>query len=172
MELTELRRDVRALKALAAALTVMVLAQFAVSARAQSNRQKFDEIDVERINVVERDGRVRLVLANSERQAPTVIEGRTIGAGRQRAAGMIFFNEEGDEVGGLVFNGKQTEGVIRAGASLTFDQYRQDQTLALQYGEDGGHRQAGLAVIDRPDTSLAAIADLLEKRQAVSGADV
>jgi hypothetical protein len=172
MELDRLQRDVRVLKVYAVVATSFLLGGlFLASTHAQTQRQKFTEIDVERINVVEPDGRVRLVLANSQRQAASVVEGRTIAPGRSRAAGMIFFNEEGDEVGGLIFSGHKQDGAARAAGSLTFDQYRQDQTVALQYGEEGGQRRAGLAVIDRPETSLAAIADLLEKRQATSSAD-
>src|SRR5258708_2313118 len=125
MDLDRLRRDVRVLKLYAIVATVIVLVGllFVTSMRAQSQRQKFTEIDVERINVVDRDGHLRLVIANSERQAPGVIDGRTIAAGRTRAAGMIFFNQEGDEVGGLTFSGRNLDGRPRASAGLTFDQY-------------------------------------------------
>ena len=135
------------------------------SSQGQVNGTKFDEISVERINIVERDGRVRLVLANSARQAQTVVDGVVLGPGRSRPAGMIFFNEEGDEVGGLVFSGRKGDSGPQATGSLTFDQYKQDQTVALQYSEGSGRRRAGLAVIDRPTTSLAAYAPLVEKRR-------
>src|SRR5205085_7981108 len=36
--------------------------------------------------------------------------------------------------------------------SLTFDQYEQDQTIALQYYDQNGTRRAGLAINDWPTT--------------------
>ena len=40
----------------------------------------------------------------------------------RRQAGMIFFSELGDEVGGMVFSGRSQNGVPFASGSLTFDQ--------------------------------------------------
>ena len=43
---------------------------------AQATRTRFTEIDVERINIVESDGRVRLVIAIGARPAGAVMDGR------------------------------------------------------------------------------------------------
>jgi len=164
-----LRRDIRFLKMYAFCSTSLVVFLAATGFRqASPQRTRFDEIDVERVNIVERDGRVRLVIANSERQAQAVIDGKTITSGR-RPAGMIFFNDIGDEVGGLIFSGRQVDGTPRASGSLTFDQFRQDQTVALQYVEENGRRRAGLEIIDRPQTSLAVLADLYARRASANG---
>jgi hypothetical protein len=111
---------------------------------------------------------VRFVLANGARQADAVLDGQVLAPGRNRPAGMIFFNELGNEVGGLTFSGRQRDGRYDATGSLTFDQWRQDQTIALQYVDQNGQRRAGLAVIDRPNTSLAARVNLTEKRRTAS----
>src|SRR5713101_3458560 len=91
-------------------------------------KPRFDEIDVQRINIVEKDGRVRLVIANADRQAVTVVGGKEILPDRKREAGLIFFNDEGDENGGLTYGGRTENGVARASAGLSFDQYQQDET--------------------------------------------
>ena len=118
----------------------------------QSKKVAFEEIDVERINIIEKDGRVRLVLSNADRQTPILVNGRNVTPGIKRPAGIIFFTDEGEESGGLVFSGgTQTGGAM---TSLTFNQYKQDQTVALRYIEGQGKRQAGLEVIDRPDVPL------------------
>jgi hypothetical protein len=71
--------------------------------------------------------------------------------GRNLVSGMIFFNEEGDEVGGLIFNGfPRDDGGHAAIAHLSFDQWKQNQVLALQYNDNGRTRRAGLNVWDRP----------------------
>src|SRR5262249_41362487 len=51
-----------------------------------------------------------------------------------------------------------------ANAALLFDQFRQDQTIGIQYVENNGRRAAGLQVWDRPDMPLT---ELLEKMDAV-----
>ena len=62
-----LERDVRFLKRYAVASTLaLVLISVAAFTR-QSQHAKFDEIDVERINVVEKDGKLRLVISNRDR---------------------------------------------------------------------------------------------------------
>ena len=121
-------------------------------------RQKFDQIDVERINIVEKDGRVRLVIANSERQAVTVVDGKPLLPNRKRDAGLIFFNDEGDENGGMTWSGRTDNGAARASAGLSFDQYKQDETVTLRYTQNGTERLAGLTVADRPEASIAAAA--------------
>jgi|SRR5712692_8955904 len=69
---------------------------------------------------------------------------------------MIFYNDEGTEDGGLIFGGKRENGKVSAFGSLTFDQYEQDQTIALQYYDQGGTRRAGLAINDWP-TSISSM---------------
>lgn len=43
---------------------------------------------------------------------------------------MLFFNDEGDEVGGLTFTGTDDNG-RRANAGIMFDQLKQDQTIGI-----------------------------------------
>ena len=51
---------------------------------------------------------------------------------------------------------------------MTFDQWKQDQTVALQYVDENGRRRAGLSVIDRPDTSLRTVVERGERLKAAS----
>ena len=162
----KLQRDVRLLKAYAFVVTVL-LGVLTFAGFSQGNQKnKFAEIDVERINVVEKDGKLKMVISNSERQHPGVIDGRTLT--RTRPAGMLFFNDKGDECGGLSFNGEQKDGKASAGALLAFDRFLQDQTVAIQYGENNGQYSAGLRVWDRPDTSLGEVVDKLQVIQKMA----
>lgn len=126
-------------------------------------KSKFEEIDVERINIVEKDGKVKLIISNKDRAPDPILDGKSYPL-RQggNGAGMIFLNEKGDECGGLVYHGDTKDGQYRAGAALLFDQYRQDQTIGLQYNDNNGRRSAGLTVWDRPDTPLAETVEKLE----------
>ncbi len=109
---------------------------------------KFKEIDVQRINIVESDGKLKMVIANKERQHPGIVDGKYFKEREgKRAAGMIFFSEKGDEIGGLIFRGDTGKG---QGGSLTFDKFRGDQTIQLTHQEDkDGNYFAGLRMNDQ-----------------------
>ncbi len=127
----------------------LVLALVALtSAFAAHGSARFDELSVERLNVVEPDGQVRMVLANRERTPGPIERGKPFGYGPGERTGMIFYNDEETEAGGLIFSGKTEGDDPTAVGSLTFDQYNRDQTIALQYVENDGRRRAGLAISD------------------------
>src|ERR1700749_2684464 len=68
----------------------------------------FDELRVHRINIVEPDGTLRMVISNKDRLPPVIIKGRErpdMGEPRPQA-GMLFYNDEGSENGGLIFGGR------------------------------------------------------------------
>lgn len=124
------------------ALAVVVTSGFA------RKNPRFEEIDVERINIVEADGQVRLVISNRARSPGPIDHGEPFGSPGGNRPGMIFYNDEGTENGGLTFSGRMADGVPEAVGSLTFDQYGRDQTVALQYVDAGGTRRSGLAISD------------------------
>ena len=115
--------------------------------QSSSSNQKFDEITVERINVVEPDGKLKMVISNQDRQHPGMHDGKNNDA-RKRQPGILFFNEEQDEVGGLMFHGnKETGGNY---VYLSVDQYKNDQIMQLmQYSNKNGDNQYGLQLWER-----------------------
>ncbi len=103
---------------------------------------------------------------SSHARMPGLIMGKEEYARPDRPqAGMLFFNDHGDENGGLIFNGGFVDGKASNGGSLTFDRYHQDQTLQFLSVEDGQDRFAGLYVNDQPD--LPAAYDRLPKIMAM-----
>jgi hypothetical protein len=132
--------------------------------RQASKPQNLGEITVERINVVDANGTLRLVIANKDRMHPGVMDGKVIDRPRP-VAGLLFFNDEGDEVGGLTITGQVRDGARRANAGLMFDQLKQDQTIGLTYSEGNGQRTAGLQVWDRSDRPLS---ELIEQLNAAN----
>jgi hypothetical protein len=134
-----------------AILTSLVLVVLAAAAFRQSPTPKMGEITVERINVVDANGTLRMVISNKDRMHPGVMDGVTIDRPRP-VAGMLFFNDEGDEVGGLTYTGMAAGGRGRANAGIMFDQLKQDQTIGISYSEANGQRSTGLQVWDRSDT--------------------
>lgn len=82
------------------------------SAFQKSGNQKFSEIDVERINIVEKDGTVKMVITNVERfpNGSDKINGTPTNEQRKKRSGMLFFNEDGIECGGfLMFNDRPSK---------------------------------------------------------------
>ena len=158
-----LRRELWFLRAYAVASGI-VLAVLCTAAFRQPEPQKFGEITLERINVVDANGTLRMVISNKDRMHPGVMDGVTIERPRP-VAGMLFFNDEGDEVGGLTFTGRVADGARRANAGIMFDQLKQDQTIGFSYSETDGRRTAGFNVWDRADSPLS---DLIRQLNAAN----
>jgi hypothetical protein len=144
------------------ALVVLSTAAF----RQASTPQNLGEITVERINVVDANGTLRMVIANRDRMHPGVMDGVTLNRPRPEA-GLIFFNDEGDEDGGLTYHGTSKDG-RRAGAHLNLDQLKGDQTIGMGYNELNGQRTAALQVWDPADGSLGAAIATLNAANAAS----
>jgi len=154
---SKLEKEVRFLKIYAIAATLVCAVIMLSAFTFQTKNQKFGEIDVERINVVEKDGKLKMVISNKERQHPGTMDGKTYDERKgQRPAGMIFFSERGDEIGGLVYDGDTGKGQE---GSLTFDRFRGDQTIQLFSEEKpDGKYQSGLRMNDQYSPMAEAMA--------------
>jgi hypothetical protein len=146
-----LEKRIRSLKIYAGFLTVVVLILIGINLIQFIHRGTFKEITAERINIVEKDGTLRMAVSNKESQDPGAYSGKKI-AKRDRPAGMIFFNDEGDECGGLVYDGNKKS----ASMAYSIDQYKGDQIMQLQYSQEGEYgkdllRSYGLKMWDRND---------------------
>jgi hypothetical protein len=123
----------------------------------------FKNINVENINIVDKDGTVRMRLFNNDHIPPAIVDGKDILPGHRQndpIAGVMFYNGEGDECGGLIFGSKRDEkGNYESGASITFDQYKQDQVVQIHYSDDNGQKNYGFSVYDRPNTPLPELMD-------------
>ena len=64
--------------------------------QSSNSDQKFDEITVERINIVEPDGKLKMVISNQARQHHGIVNGKIIKRDNPRPPGMIFFNQTFD----------------------------------------------------------------------------
>jgi hypothetical protein len=145
-------------------LVVLTTAAFRQRPAAAQN-----ELTVERINIVDRDGTLRMVISNKDRMHPGVVDGKMINRPRPYA-GVIFFNDEGDEVGGITYAGQVSGSLRSASAGLTFDQLKQDQTIGLHYGEANGQRSAALEIWDRSETSISQLIEQLNTANAIADA--
>jgi hypothetical protein len=154
-----LQRDLRWIKGYAIGVTLL-LAALPIAAFQQGRRTRFTELDVERVNIIEKNGRLRLAIANPDRMPPITFKGKEYpglrGGSAPGMAGMLYFNEEGTEAGGFGWRGRKTPTGHSAAGLVTFDQYNQGEALALWYTDETGRRQAGLVVYDQPEGSAQA----------------
>jgi hypothetical protein len=164
----EIRRELRLLKGYAIVITALLGTVSLAAFRQASQKQKFTEIDVERINVVEKDGKLRMVISNRDRSIGPIYKGKPFGYAGGTRPGIIFFNDEGTENGGLTFTGKrQPDGTFQAQSGFSFDQFNQDQVLYFQYNDNNGRRNMGLTIADRADVDIY---DLVAERDSINKA--
>jgi hypothetical protein len=156
----QIRRELRFLKGYALAVTALLGALSLAAFTRASRHEKFTEIDVERINVVEPDGKLRMVISNRPRSIGPIYKGKPFGYAGGGRPGIIFFNDEGTENGGLTFTGKQNpDGSYQASTGLSFDQFNQDQILYFQYNEQNGLRRADFTIADRAPEDIKLMVD-------------
>jgi hypothetical protein len=114
-----------------------------------------EELDVQRINLREPDGTLRLVISDKSKAPEIFVKGKEYPHPDRKTAGMIFYNDEGTENGGLIFGGERSkDGTKQSSGHLSFDAYEQDQTMALDSNQSGSDRQTRLQITDYPDYSL------------------
>lgn len=125
-------------------------------ARAGNPPQKLvlDELDVQRVNIVEPDGKPRVILTSGARFPGAIFGGVEYPHPARKpgntGGGLLFFNDEGSEAGGLIYGSRNQDNE----ALLSIDQHEQSELLALSYSH-GKQRRAGLSVYnDHPEASL------------------
>ena len=150
--LAQLERRVRRQQLLGGVMAVLASVLVLAAAQAQTGKQRFTELDVERLNVVEPDGQLVLSMANTARLPDPLVAGKTVETSRN-GPGMIFFDGKGWEVGGLIYGSRGKPGSNGAGAHFSLDQFHNDQVVYLDYEDNGSTiKRAGLYVVDRART--------------------
>jgi hypothetical protein len=137
------------------AVSTTVLTAVVLSGSAAPKVQRFDEIDVHRINVREPDGTLRLVVSNHARLPGVIVRGKESPPVDRPYAGLLFYNDEGTENGGLVYGGRRnaTGEVVDSGVSLSFDRYgASSQFVQLAGVDDAANHIVGLTISEtEPD---------------------
>lgn len=157
-----------------AGVLTVVFAVTVLSGFAQApGKLSLEQLDVQRINLREPDGTLRLVISDAASAPGIIIKGKEYPHPNRKAAGMTFYNDEGTENGGLIFGGeKDKDGTRESHGHLSFDAYEQDQTMALDSHQGKEGRYTKLQFNDYPDYSileeiqlLASIKDLPKDQQ-------
>lgn len=130
-----------------AVFVVTVLSGFA----RQPTTLRLKELTVQRINVVEPNGSPRMIISDERDFPGLIVKGHDF-PHRRDTAGILFFNDEGTENGGLIFGGREgKDGNPTSYGHLSFDKYMQDQTLVIQADQEQGHYSKYISLVDQPD---------------------
>jgi len=152
------------------AVVTLVFAITVLGGFAPSRNASFKAITAERVNIVEPDGTLRMVIADKALFPGIILKGAEHPHPNRHTAGMLFFNDEGTENGGLTFGGsKGKNGEVSSNGHLSFDQYEQDQVLTLDQNQQGGTRRSAMTLVDEPDYpigELIAVTDRVKDRPA------
>lgn len=144
-------------------LTLVFVATVASGAMNSPKTLNLDELEVKRINIVEPDGTLRMVISDKQDFPGLIFKGKEYTHARP-LAGMLFFNDEGTENGGLVFTGYMgKDGKPVSAGHLSFDQYMQDQTMVLEGNQEGGQYRKAFTINDQPDYPLTDELPLIER---------
>ncbi len=135
-----MEKQLRVLRYYVALSTILLSVVSLAAFKRSGEKLSVDEITAKRVNLVDSSGHTRITIYGS-------LPGR-----RSALSGILFSDSNGVEAGGLVYRGEKTNGKISAGATLTMDQYDNDQIVALQYDQQGSTRSQGLTFQDRPDS--------------------
>lgn len=150
-DLSKIKKQVNFLTAYSVIISLILVSSLFIRNTTKSqNVQTFNEINVKRINVLENDGTLRMTISNEERSPANLSYGKSFGLGGGDRTGLIFYNEEGTECGGLIYSGitDSINNTYEAYGHLSFDQYNQNQVLYLQYSDENGTKDIGLYVDD------------------------
>lgn len=111
-------------------------------------KKVLDEITVKRVNIVEDNGRLALVMANSRNLPGGIRDGKQSGQ-RTGIPGIIFYNNLGDEIGGLIYPARTLESGYDGGVQLSMDQIKQTgQAVALRHWRNGDYVRSMLEITD------------------------
>jgi hypothetical protein len=149
--LDQVKKQIRFLSVYSIVSSILLFIAFFLIFRMDRKAENLtvEQLTAERINIVEPTGQLRLVLSNMEKSPENLAYGKPYGIPGGNRPGIIFYNDEATECGGLVFTGrKDSSGKYFASGHFSFDQYNQNQVLYLQYLDDNGDRKTGLYVDD------------------------
>jgi hypothetical protein len=139
-------RQIRFLKLYAAAMTLAFGALCLTALSSSPAKQKFGEIDAQRINIVDDQGNRQLVISNQSRFPEPKINGQELKGGRSiKPAGIVFYDTKGNETGGFVTSQTGSSRV----SVVAFD-HETGEVLDLGIESDNDKCTASLRFVDPP----------------------
>lgn len=150
MPIKSIRREIRLLRYYSLGVTLLA-GVFLLAAAGEAKNATFDTLTVHRINVVDNEGKLAVVITNHDNYPAPIVNGKALKRSSGADNGLIFYNERGDEQGGLTWGGiKRADGTFESGNTLSFDTVVTDQLLQVDDGNDNGKTYAYMIGWNRP----------------------
>lgn len=108
----------------------------------------YDTLNVQRINIMDPDGKLRLVIANGAQMPGAILHGKTYPRSIDNAAGLVFLDTKGDETGGLVTARMQNDDVTNFNFDCTY-QLTDCTSVWKRESIDGARLSEGFDIFDR-----------------------
>jgi len=165
MQTRSIRREIRLLRAYAVGMTLFAGIVLLGAVHEASGNTAFDTITVHRINVIDREGKLAMVITDHNDMPAPVINGKTFERhGGADANGIIFYNQRGDEQGGLVWEGqRQSQSAFTSSNSLSFDTVNTDQLIHVEDGNVNGSTYSEVIGWNQPDYNQPGFFDLIRQ---------
>ena len=168
MKRRSIRRELGVLRAYAF-LSTVAASIFLVGA-IQARNASFDTLTVHRINVVDRQGKLAMILTDHDDFPLPVINGKAVK--RQSGNdenGIVFYNQLGNEQGALIWNGRiAKDGTSNSGVTLSYDSAKTDQLLQVDDVNINGHQNAYMTGWNEPDETTPEYQQLSREWQAAT----
>jgi hypothetical protein len=149
------------------AASILIAGGSLLGTTAALHSASFDVIDAHRINIVDQNGLVRLALFNKQDEPGAVFGGKEVLTNKSRLggtrAGIFFYNDIGDEQGGLAYRGDASGNA----ATLSFDPYRQNDDVDLFFSQHPEGTREGLNLMEHASRSLVYYSDQLAAAQSL-----
>jgi hypothetical protein len=170
MKIRSIRREIQTLRVYALITTVLA-GVFLIGAVHEARTDRFDRLTVHRIDVVDREGKLAMVITDHDDFPPPVINGKT---GKRSSGddenGIVFYNQLGNEQGALLWDGRidKKTGAASSATVLSYDSVKTDQLLQVDDGYDNGHQSAYMVGWNRPDATTPAFTQFLAEVHATT----
>ncbi|MGH7736338.1 MAG: hypothetical protein ACREMP_00460 [Candidatus Tyrphobacter sp.] len=168
LKASSFRREVRLTRYYALGLTLFAGFVLLGAVHEATHDATFDTLTVHRINVVDREGKLALVITNHDDYPPPIVNGRRLQRqGLKSENGFVFYNRLGNEQGALVWDGRRRANGFSSSNALLFDSVQTDQLVGVEDGNDNGKATAGLIGWNEAPLTNAFL-DLIEQYQRLT----
>ena len=156
MKIRSIRREIRLLRIYALASTAFAALALLGAAEAV-HEATLDTLTVHRINVMDREGKLAMVLTSHDDVPAPVQYGYTgkRSEGANADNGIILYNQLGDEQGALIWSAARDRS--DSGNVLSFDTAQTDQLIQVRNGDEKGRHYAGIVGWDRAANESATV---------------
>lgn len=170
MQIRAIRREMRLLRYYALTMTLLA-GIFLVGAVAVSKKHgSFDTLTVHRIDVVDREGKLAMIITDHDDFPPPIVNGKAWKrSGGADSNGIVFYNQQGDEQGALDWSGRvAANGTYTSSNTLSYDSVVTDQMLQVDDGNDNGKTFAFMIGWNRPNMHTPEFQKMLEQLQSAT----